>query len=98
MLINQRTFTIKRGHTEEAVKHLKASFAKLNPPIPTRILVPNIAPFDQIIFETEHEDMAGYQQDWDRVVGEPWFEEAINKWHTLNETGGTNYIWSVAGD
>ena len=98
MLINQRTFTVKRGHREEAVAHLVATFAKLNPPIRTRILMPNVAPLDQLIFETEHEDMASYQQDWDRITNEPWFADAINKWNTLTEAGGTNYIWSVAGD
>lgn len=98
MLVNQRTLTIKRGHVNEAVTLLKESFAKLNPPVPNRILVASIAPFEQLIYETQHEDMAAYQQDWDRITGAPWFEETLKKWHSLVEPGGTNYIWSVVSD
>lgn len=98
MLVNQRTFTVVKGHMDEAVALLSESFAKLEPPVPTRILAGYVAPFDQLILETQHEDMAAYREDWDRLFGAPWFEEAIAKWNALTETGGTNYIWYVATD
>jgi hypothetical protein len=96
MVVNQKTFTIKSGKFEEAIAHLKDVMSRIATPLSCKIYKPLAGQMGQLIFETQHEDMAGYERDWERFVNDPVFGETIAAWQDLNESGHfTNYLFEV---
>lgn len=95
MIINRRTFIVKKGEMQKAVEILKTAVAKLEQNLTRRIYTPVLGPFDIVVLEGEYEDLNAYQQDMNRFVEAEWHDSFMQDWHSVIEVGGSNEIWSV---
>lgn len=93
MLMNRRTFVIRRGQFQEAVALMREAVQQSGGR--GRILLPEVAPFDQIVVEAEFESLAAYEQFWNDWSAQPATAAFLERWQTVTETGGTNEIWRV---
>ena len=94
MIVNRRTFVVKRGCMEDIVALCIAERERSI--LPYRIYVPEIGPFDVIAFEFEFENLQEYERAWAEWLGAPDAAEFMAKWYDLTEPGGTNEIWTLA--
>ena len=70
--------------------------AQQEPPgLPTRIYVPEIAPFDMIALEIEFENLEEYEKGWAEWFAAPETAEFLEQWYDLTEIGGTNQVWTL---
>ena len=54
--------------------------------------MPEIAPFDTIVAETEFKDWDAYHKFWEEwSPGEAFW----TRWYALTENGGTNEVWRL---
>ena len=95
MIVNRRTFSIKRPRMQETVDWLRARWKEFNHPHAIRVYTPNIASFDILTFEIEFESLAGYEKFWADFSARPETAEFMSKWYELTEGGGTNEIWTL---
>ena len=95
MIVNRRTFSIKRPRMQETVDLLRAQRKESSHPHATRIYTSNIAPFDILAFEIEFESLAGYEKFWADFSARPETAEFMSKWYELTEGGGANEIWTL---
>lgn len=93
MLINRRTFVVKRGCMHDVVALLKAERKQGHTTY--RIYTPHIAPFDVIIIDFEFENLAAYEKKWHEWFTSPESAEFMERWYELTENGGTNEIWNL---
>ena len=93
MLINRRTFIVKRGSLDETLALLKAS--KQRDGVDYRLYVSNIGPFDRIAMEFEFENLEAYEKGWAEWESTPEAAVFMEKWNELTETGGANEIWKL---
>ena len=93
MIVNRRTFVVKRGCMEEAVALLVADRERIGGK--HRIYVSNIGPFDTIAIELEGENLEEYEKGWAEWGATPEAATFLEKWHDLTESGGTNEIWTL---
>lgn len=94
MLINRRTFVIKRGQFDAALALMREAVQQGG--ARGRILIPEVAPFDLLVVEGEFESLAAYEQYWNDWFGQPTNTAFLQRWQSVTETGGTNEIWRVA--
>ena len=92
MIVNRRTFMPKRGRLEEAAEWLRKEGAKMGMLDFLRISVPEIAPLDILVVETEFENWEQYHKFW--AEWSPG-DEFWAKWYSLTENGGTNEVWRL---
>lgn len=93
MIVNRRTFVAKRGKIREVTELLTKVVETANLPGAARIYIPEIAPFDVVVTETEFEDWDQYHKFWaEWDPGEAFWQ----KWFALTENGGTNEVWRLA--
>jgi UDP-N-acetyl-D-mannosaminuronate dehydrogenase len=101
MLVNRRTFIIKSGHYDEAVALLVEAREKAKSigNATARIYASEVGTFDVVVFETDHENFAAYERDWETTLNHPtlvdWVKEWFQRWDAVTEAGGTNEIWRV---
>lgn len=93
MLINRRTFVIRRGQFDEALALMREAVQQSG--APTRILIPEVAPFDHLVVEGEFESLAAYERYWGEWFASPDATAFLERWQTVTDTGGTNEIWRV---
>jgi len=93
MLVNRRTFVVKRGRLEEAVALFMAEGERIG--ITGRIYVPETGSFDTIAMEREFESLEEYERLWSEYFASPEAAQFQEKWYDLTETGGTNEIWRL---
>jgi hypothetical protein len=104
MLVNRRTFIVKKPYFDEALALLVEASQlakKANPKAVFRVYASEIGPFDTIAFETESESLAAYERDSAELQANPavaarW-PEWFKRWQEVTEPGGTNEIWRLAG-
>ena len=100
MIVNRRTFNVKPGCADKAVEMLAAESAaekkrsSLSGAI--RIYSSNIGQFNQVAFEVEYKDLAGYDQFWAEWAARPTSAEWMKKWIELEASAGINQIWTLA--
>ncbi len=97
MLINRRTFNVKRGHTDEVVALLKAAVEQSGNTRAFRIYTPETGSFEIVAVELEYESLEEYGRLWAEWSATP--EAAVflgEKWYDLTEGGYTNEIWWLA--
>lgn len=94
MLVNRRTFIVRRGAYDALLTLLQEAVREGGGN--ARILVPEVAPFDQLVVEAEFENLAAYEQFWTDWASQPTTAAFMERWYTLTESGGTNEIWRVA--
>lgn len=95
MIVNRRTFIVKKGCMDRAVEMLRQAGDKRSHSLPRRLYRPDIGPFDQLVLEIEHEDLADYERYWQAIRALSWFEDWMAEWLEITETGGRNEIWQV---
>jgi hypothetical protein len=93
MLVNRRTFVVKRGHMDEVVALIQAEMKRTNDK--SRIYVSETGSFDTIAGEWEFESLAEYEKGWAEYFATPEATTFLQKWNELTETGGTNEIWTL---
>jgi hypothetical protein len=92
MIVNRRTFIVRRGCLQELTELIQEQRDKSNAPGTVRAYVPEVAPFDTIVIDFEFEDWAHYHQAWGEwSPGEAFWE----KWYALTGNGGTNEVWRL---
>ena len=95
MLVNRRTFVVKRGCLLEVVALVQEMLEKY--PVPGerkyRFYHPCIAPFDILTMEMEFESLDDYEKHWDDWNAGPQAKEWVEKSQPLLQGGGTNEIW-----
>ena len=98
MLVNRRTFLVKPGKMEE-VKGLIVDYAHerglLSSGSDQRLSTALVGPLDVLVLESDHENLAAFEQFWTEAFDHPGAEAFFQKWNTLIESGGTNEIWEV---
>ena len=92
MIVNRRTFHLKRGHQQKVVDFIKAFYISNPDPHVLRWYVSDIGQLDQLVVEIEYQDLADYNRYWS--VFDPG-EDFWNKWFDLTELGSTNEIWEL---
>ena len=95
MIVNRRTFIVKRGCQQKIVDLIREATPKFPHPHPRRLYTPRIAPFDTIAIEIEFEDLEGYEKYWTEWGA--WAETTgfMEKWFELTESGGSNEVWTM---
>jgi hypothetical protein len=96
MVMNRRTFIVKRGRMQEAIALLKEEVQRSPNAQRTRIYVPEVAPFDVICAEGDFESLAEYERYWADYFAQPQTTAFLERWFELTETGGTNELWELA--
>jgi len=95
MLMNRRTFVVKRGRMEEAIKLLQAEAQRSSRKNHSRIYTPEVAAFDVICAEIDFDNLSQYEQYWADYFEQPEAAAFLERWVELTETGGTNEIWQL---
>lgn len=98
MIVNRRTFIVKRGCLEDA-RALAMSlreFEQIRKLSAYRLYLPNIGAFDQIAMEAEFESLEEYEAWWNEWASSPEAAAFFEKWFDLTETGGVNEIWTLS--
>lgn len=93
MLVNRRTFVVKRGYMNEAVALQVAERERTGTAY--RIYMSSIGPFDVIALEFEGENLEEYERVWAEYFASPEAAQFLEKWYEVTETGGTNEIWEL---
>ncbi|HWQ11703.1 MAG TPA: hypothetical protein VNL77_02825 [Roseiflexaceae bacterium] len=94
MLVNRRTFVIKRGHIEDAAAMLAEGMRRMG--VQGRVYLPEVGPFDVIAVEGEFESLAAYEQFWSAWAAQPDTGAFMERWYAITESGGANEIWRLA--
>ncbi len=98
MLINRRTFKIKPGRMEEAVKLIKDFVEEVGVPAGganPRLSTAFFGAFDVLFMEVEHENLDHYQKYWNELFNLPAMGRFFETWNSLTEVGGVNELWEV---
>ena len=94
MIVNRRTFNVKKGRIREAVELLKTPLDFLDSkPLTMRIYISNIGTFDQVAFEQEFENLTEYEKSVSAFAAAPGTPALMEKWLDVTLEGGTNEIW-----
>jgi hypothetical protein len=103
MLVNRRTFMIKKSYFEEALALLVEynQLVKLMYPNAVgRVYASEIGPFDTIAYEIEIESLTAYERILAEFYANPAvaarFPEWFKRWQAITEPGGTNEFWRLA--
>jgi hypothetical protein len=100
MVINRRTFNVKPGCMEAAIKLLKdteADFAAVSKSKrPTWVLsTAMFGPFDVLAMEAEYEDQDQYRAYTDELFSSPVMGPFFEAWNLLIVGGGSNELWET---
>ena len=93
MYINRRTFIVKQGAMEEAVKLVKAEIERTASK--GTVYTAEFGPFDVMVVDFPVETLVEYQKTWAEWTATPEAAKFFEKWFTLTERGGTNEFWVV---
>jgi len=93
MIVNRRTFVVKRGHMDDIVALIQVEIKRTNS-VP-RLYVAETGAFDTIAMEWELENMAEYEKQWAEYFASPDTNKFMEKWYEFTEIGGTNEIWNL---
>ena len=97
MLVNRRTFNVKKGRMSEAVALLKAGREQFSSCAHAfRMYTPETGSWDVLAAEWEYESLEEYERDWAEWGATPESAAQMEKWYDLTERGGTNEIWRLA--
>ena len=62
MLVNRRTWVVKRGRMQEALELFKAEGKRIDSPQVRRLYAPVIGGFDLLALESEYESLEAYEK------------------------------------
>ena len=93
MYINRRTFKVKHGAMEEAVKLVKAEIERTG--WKGTVYTAEFGPFDVMVVDFSTESLEDYEKSSSEWDASPEAAKFFEKWYTLTERGGTNELWVV---
>ena len=96
MIVNRRTFIVKKGCSEKVVKLLRTVTEGMSAPSVVRIYEWFISPSDQVTWEAEFENMEEYSKFSDEWVASPKRASILGKFEELTVSGGTSEIWRLS--
>ncbi len=96
MIVNRRTFIVKKGCSEKVVELLKDATKGASVPKVVRIYQWSISPSDQVTWEAEFEDIEEYSKFSTEWVGDPKRAALLEKFNDLTVPGGTSEILRLA--
>ena len=96
MIVNRRTFIVKKGCSEKVVELLRTVTDGMSKPSVVRIYEWFISPGDQVVWEAEFADMEEYSRFSDEWVSSPKRSDILNKFEELTVSGGSSEIWRVS--
>ncbi len=64
MIVNRRTWLVKRGCMEEAIAVTEANMERITFPHASRGYASNIGPTSRVVLEAEFENLAEYEAFW----------------------------------
>ena len=95
MLVNRRTFIVKKGCTDDVVKLLLSVSEGSASLGVVRVYVSKIGPGDMVAWEAEFKDLdhyAKYSAEWAKSADHAPF---LKKFNELVESGGVSEIWMM---
>jgi hypothetical protein len=95
MLVNRRTFLVRRGCFDEAVAMMVAEVQRVGIPHACRLYVPEIGPFSTVVLEVEFESLAEYEEFWAEYFASAEGVAFNEKWGEVTESAGTNEVWEL---
>ena len=94
VVVNRRTFNVKRGRMDEAVAAVKAESERFSSYTgPLRIYTAETGPADTLAVEWEYGSLEEYHRLWNEWGSTPGTAAYMEKWYELTEPGGTNELW-----
>ena len=102
MLVNRRTFIVKKSYFEEAVT-LLAEYRQLvklvDPNAVMRVYASEIGSFDTIACELEIASLGAFERALAEFQAHPTvvarLAEWFKRWHAITEPGGMNAFWRL---
>jgi hypothetical protein len=94
MIVNRRTFIVKKGKMDEVVALLVNIQPGTN--YRSRIYSSMFGPFDTIAVEIEARDMDEYNRIFAQASSEPGWADFIARFDALTVPGGSNEMWVLA--
>jgi hypothetical protein len=94
MIVNRRTFIVKKGKMDELVALLVNS--RPNEEYRSRIYHSMFGPFDTVAVEFEARDMEGLNRAFEEASSDTDWGEFMTKFDELTVPGGSNEIWMLA--
>jgi len=102
MLVNRRTFIVKKPYFEEALAllvELRQLARLVDSNAVMRVYASEIDPFDTIAYEAEHESLTAYERVLAEFEANPTvvarLPEWFTRWQAITEPGGMNEIWRL---
>ena len=96
MIVDRRTYFVKRGCEAELVKLLKDEIeADSTYTHSYRIYTPNISTYGVVIVEWEYKDLQEMQASWDAWFANPAAAAFREKWFELTNVGGGGEVWNL---
>jgi hypothetical protein len=95
VIVNRRTFIVKKGKMDELVALLVNSQPESN--YRSRIYSSMFGPFDTVAVEIEAKDMDEYNRKFAEASSDPGWAEFVVKFDELTIPGGSNEMWVLAG-
>jgi hypothetical protein len=95
MIVNRRTFLVKKGCSGKVVELLKTVSEGFNQLKAVRIYESYISPSDQVTWEAEFENLEEYAKFSAAWTGDPKRAAILEKFVSLTESGGTSEIWRL---
>lgn len=97
MIVNRRTFIVKKGCSEKVVALLRtATDGVTNSPKVVRIYEWFISPSDQVTWEAEFENLEAYSQFSNEWVEASKRSDLLSKFNELTVSGGTSELLRVS--
>jgi hypothetical protein len=96
MIVNRRTFIVKKGCSEKVVEMLRTVTGGMNAPKTVRIYEWYISPSDQVTWEGEFEDLEDYAKFSAEWTANPKRSDILTKFNDLTVSGGTSEILKVS--
>jgi len=96
MLVDRRTWVVKRRCMEEALELIKAEGKRVGSPPVWRLYEPKVGGFDLLALEMEYESLEAYEKWWAEYSASPEAAAFQGKLYELTEVGGANELWVLA--
>lgn len=96
MIVNRRSFIVKKGCSEKVVELLREATKGATVPKVIRIYQWSVSPSDQVTWEAEFEDLEAYSNFSKGWVADPKRADLLEKFNDLTVPGGTSEILKVS--
>ena len=95
MIVNRRTFVVKKGCAKKVVDLLRTVTDGFSQPKVFRIYEWYISPSDQVTWEAEFENLEEYSRFSAEWMDSSKHDSILDKFVELTVSGGTSEIWKL---